>query len=314
MLDDDTWRAVSELAASQHGRVTTTQAALHSIGRRRLDRARRDGLVERELPGVLRFTAVPDTWQGRLSAATLSMQGVASHRAAARLHGLDGFTDAPLEVTVARGRMPCSTDLVLHRWTDPEPEFDHTVVDGIACTSLAATLAQLGAVVSWHRVEQALDDALRQGTSLAWIQGTVERLHRPGPSGTATLVRLLADERRSGRLPDSWFERLCQRILARAGLPDPELQHEITLPDGRQVRLDLAWPRLRLAVECHSRRYHFGPAREAADHARDLALAAAGWEVLYMTWHHKRHPDEFVPHLQAVLATRAHLLGLDPAA
>jgi hypothetical protein len=194
--------------------------------------------------------------------------------------------------------------VTLHRWTDPEADEDHTVVDGIACTSVAATLAQLGAVVRQRKVEQALDGALRVGHSLRWIQETVERLHRPGPSGTFTLLRILADERRSGRLPDSWFERLCQQIVLRSGLPEPILQHEVILPSGRRARLDLAWPDRSLAVECHSRRYHFGPLREAADHTRDLELAALGWEVLYMTWHHKCHPDEFVPHLATILATR----------
>ena len=200
--------------------------------------------------------------------------------------------------------MPRAVGPIVHRWTDPDPGKDHTKVDGIACTNLAATLAQLGAVVRQSKVEQALDSALRRGVPLKWLQETVERLHRPGPSGTSTLLRVLRSERRSGRLPDSWFERLCQRILAAEGVPEPTLQFEVRLPTGRTARLDMAWPDVRLGLECHSRRYHFGALREAADHARDLQLASAGWEVIYMTWHHKRHPSEFVPHLKATIATR----------
>lgn len=309
MLTQHSWSAVSELAASQHGCFTRKQAAANGVGRRALDRAIADGRIVADLPRVLRVAGSRVTWRSRLSAAALSTRGVASHRSAARLHGLDGFGSDTLEVTVGRGHLPQARGFLIHRWTDPEPEVDHTMVDGISCTSLAATLAQLGAVVTQPRVEQALDDALRRGVSLQWIQETVERLHRPGPSGTFTLLRLLRDDRRSGRLPDSWFERLCQRILVASGIPGPVLQHEVELSHGGPVRLDMAWPWIRLGLECHSRRYHFGPVREAADHVRDLRLAAAGWEVLYMTWHHKRHPDEFLPHLAATIETRTAQLS-----
>lgn len=309
MLENQAWNAVAELAASQHGCFTRTQAADNGVGRRRLDRALRDGIVARDLPRVLRFVGAPPSWRSAVAAATLSTGGVASHRAAAQLHGIDGFDRAPPEITVARGHMPTIDGFVLHRWTDPEPDLDHVVTSGIACTSVAATLAQLGAVVSQPVVERSLDDVLRRGTSLSWIQLTVERLHRPGPAGTATLLRILADERRSGRLPDSWFERLVQRILDAADIAPPVLQHEVRVRSGKRYRLDMAWPELQLGLECHSRRYHFGPLKEAADHTRDLEMAGAGWELLYMTWEHRRDPSVFLPLLRQTLSTRAQQLG-----
>ncbi|MDH3301297.1 MAG: hypothetical protein OES24_12395 [Acidimicrobiia bacterium] len=309
MLNNDAWRAVAELAASQHGCFTNQQAAHNGIGRRRLDRALGEGVVVREMPRILRFAGAPPTWRGRLWAATHSSDGWASHRSAERLHDPDAVVVPPLEITVARGRMPSIDGVVVHRWSEPEPALDQTIVDGIPCTTVAATLAQLGAVVSQTAVEQSLDDALRRGASLRWIQETVERLHRPGPSGTGKLMRILADERRSGRLPDSWFERLVQRILLAADIPSPALQHQVRTDSGSTYRLDLAWPELKVGLECHSRRYHFGPLKEAADHRRDLELAATGWEVLYMTWEHRRHPATFVPLLAGTLATRFRQLG-----
>ncbi|MDH4279340.1 MAG: hypothetical protein OEW83_14810 [Acidimicrobiia bacterium] len=313
MLNNDAWSAVAELAASQHGCFTHQQAADNGIGRRRLDRAIAEGLIARSMPRVLRFAGAPPTWRAELWAATHSSGGKASHRATCRLLRYDGFAGAPLEITVARGRLPSLEGVVIHRWTDPEPDLDHVIVDGIPCTTVAATLAQLGAVIPQAAVERALDEALRRGVSLRWIRQTVERLHRPGPSGTGTLIRILADERRSGRLPDSWFERLVQRILLAADIPVPELQHPVQTGPGSTRRLDMAWPELKVGLECHSRRYHFGPLKEAADHRRDLELASVGWEVLYMTWEHRRHPDTFVPLLARTLATRNRQL-LRPAA
>lgn len=308
MLDNDAWSAVSELAASQHGCFTRTQAADNGIGRRRFDRAARDGLLTADFPGVVRFSGAPTTWHSRLCAAVLSTRGVASHRAAARLHEFDGFDRAHPEITVARGRMPSIDRLVLHRWTRPEPDLDHMTVAGIRCTSVAATLAQLGAVVSQQVVERTLDDALRRGVSLRWIQQTAERLHRPGPSGTGKLMRILSDERRSGRLPDSWFERLVQRIILASGVPRPQLQHEVRVASGAIYRLDMAWPHLAVGLECHSRRFHFGPLKVAADHRRDLELAGTGWEILYLTWEHRREPATFLPLLAQTLATRSRQL------
>ncbi len=305
MLNNDAWSAVAELAASQHGCFTQQQAADNGVGRRQLDRATAEGLVTREFPRTLRFTGAPPTWRSRLWAVTHSTGGTASHRAAGRLLDHDGFALAPLEITVARGRLPSIKEVIVHRWTDPQPALDHVIIDGIPCTNAAATLAQLGAVVPQSVVERTLDEALRRGTSLRWIQRTVERLHRPGPSGTGKLIRVLADERRSGRLPDSWFERLTQRILLAADVPAPSLQHQVRVDSGSTYRLDMAWPVLKVGLECHSRRYHFGPLKEAADHRRDLELAASGWEVLYMTWEHRRHPETFVPLLARTLATRS---------
>jgi len=220
---------------------------------------------------------------------------------------------APIEITVARGHMPSIPNVIVHRWTDPRPELDHVIVSGIRSTTVAATLAQLGAVTTDLVVERALDEALRTGVPLRWIQQTIERLHRPGPSGTGTLMRLLVDERRSGRLPDSWFERLVHRILLDTQIPRPIMQHEVAVSSGKRYRIDMAWPDLAVGLECHSRRYHFGPLKEAADHRRDLDLAAAGWEILYMTWEHRRDPPAFVPYLARTLATRSRQLRIRAA-
>ena len=197
-------------------------------------------------------------------AATLSAgSSHASHRAAACLHGLDGFAEPqPIEVTVARGRCPVRDDIVVHRWTGPEAN-DYMQVDSIATSGIATTLACLGAVVPALQVEQALDDALRRGHSLRWIRETAERLHRPGPTGTGVLLKLLRDPARQQAVPDSVFERITARLLSEAGLPTPALQHPVRLHNGRIVRIDIAWPEVRWGIECHSRRYtSVRPARQ----------------------------------------------------
>ena len=64
------------------------------------------------------------------------------------------------------------------------PRSDLIVVEGIATTGLARTLADLGSVVERDDVERALDHFQRRGYSLRWARETAERLHRPGQRGT----------------------------------------------------------------------------------------------------------------------------------
>ena len=293
------------LASGQHGVFTRWQAVDLGVSRGMLDRLVQRGTLTRLHRGVLGFAGAPLTWRSRLMAATLLAGGShASHRAAACLHGLDGFTEPqPIEVTVVRGRCPVRADVIVHRWTGPETN-DYTKVDSIATSGVATTLARLGAVVPTLQVEQALDDALRRGHSLRWIRETAERLHRPGPTGTGVLLKLLRDPARQQPVAGSYFERITARLLSEAGLPPPALQHPVRLDNGRTIRIDIAWPQVRWGIECHSRRYHSGPSRVAADHDRDHLLAAAGWHIAYLTWHQVHDPDYVVELAQKMLALR----------
>jgi len=110
--------------------------------------------------------------------------------------------------------------------------------------------------------------------------------------------------RRLGAVPDSVFERLVEQIVISEGIPAPTRQHAIALAGGAR-RVDLAWPNERVAVEAHSKRWHFGNAVEEDDNHRDLELAAAGWEVLYVTWKMAQQPAFFVDQLSQVLERRS---------
>ncbi|MGH9129673.1 MAG: hypothetical protein ACRDY2_12095 [Acidimicrobiales bacterium] len=73
------------------------------------------------------------------------------------------------------------------------------------------------------------------------------------------------------------------RYLAGSGLPAPLRQHTIVCASGAIVRVDMAWPEARLAVELDSEAWHDTPRAYHQDKARSLRLASAGWEVLAIT-------------------------------
>ncbi len=75
-------------------------------------------------------------------------------------------------------------------------------------------------------------------------------------------------------------------------LPEVVPQYEILDASGRFVaRVDLAIPSVRLGLEAHSRRFHFGPEAESLDEQRDVRVAACGWELLYLGWHSTKRPS-----------------------
>ncbi len=244
--------------------------------------------------GVLVVAGAPRTWRQDLMVATLASAGSISCRAATVLHDLDGVGGEPLEILVRRnhhGRIPRFT---VHRSAIIDPR-DITRVDGIPTTNVARTLCDLGAVVDDDVVEQALDAALRKEFSLRWITETLDRVDRPGQSGTASLRRVLARPDREGRTPDSRFERLIERVIVGASLPRPVRQHPVHDAAGKVLgTIDVAWPEIQLGIEATSKRWHGAVSQIRRDIARDAAITGIDWKVLYPEWRDSIDPATFV--------------------
>ncbi len=142
-----------------------------------------------------------------------------------------------------------------------------------------------------------------------WLQQTAVRLHRPGQAGTGVLLAALRRWDAEGTLPDSWFEELVRRLLDHPDIPSLHSQFVVSSATGKFVaRLDLAIPAARLGLEAHSRAFHFGPSKEAADEDRDLRVATIGWEVLYLGWYAQRRPVEVAGLIAQVCRSRLELL------
>ena len=144
-----------------------------------------------------------------------------------------------------------------------------------------------------------------EGRSLHWIQLTAARLHRPGPSGAAVLLRQLATIPFEGRVPDSWFEELVALCLDDPAIPPIELQYPIRDAHGHIVaKTDIGIPSVRLGLEAHSRQFHFGPDAEPLDEQRDMAAATCGWDLQYLGWYATRRPAEVVDVVKQIIAAR----------
>jgi hypothetical protein len=314
MRSDDAWGAVAELGALHHGAFTRRQATLLGISARDIQRLIRARLVDEPARGVLRFSAAPATWHQELFIATVCGSGgfAAAVRAAARLHHIDGFRRNPtLEIVGQLGRGRIGIGGVVQHWTTYLPKQDLVVLEGISSTGLARTVCDLCAEIGADEAVRVLDDFERRGANLNWLRLTAERLHRPGQRGTGVVLRLLDRRQVGGRVPDSWFERLVERCVAIPGLPPWERRYVVRDDAGRFVaEPDLACPALRLAVEAHSREFHFGSRPEAFDQRRDNRLGAQGWDVRYVGWYDTEDPAMVADMLEVIARRRAAMLGV----
>ncbi len=271
----------------QHGLITRQQA-LHELELTKSAVKRRvsGGLwlpVER---GVYRSVYSPETWESSVLAACLRLGAVASHRAAARLWDLDGIRWGRVEVTMPAecpdGRR--RRDLILHESTQMHL-IEVTPRSGIPTTDLARTLLDLCAVMSMEYVEYALDSALRQKlvTPDQLVRALIRHARR-GRDGTQQYRTLLQRRLPDGSLPDSRFNRGIAQLVERAGLPAPELEFVVRDRGRFLARVDLAWPRHRLAIEADSIKYHFDHDTFQRDRTKRNELQLAGWNVLAFTW------------------------------
>lgn len=280
MIPSTPMGAVGEFAASRHGAFTRKQAAAKDISAKVIARWLRDGHLHEPFPGVLVITGSPDTWKQRLMVATLASNeaGVAGFLASGALHGADGFRPGPVQLLVPNWRRGLGPDIVQH--IGPFHDADITVVDEIRCTGIARMLCDIAAVCTAEQTRIAFDWAWRSGHSLTWLRQTAERLDHPGRKGPRAILRLLDEAATKLRPTESALESRLE--LALGEIPGLVRQYEIRDDDGVFVaRSDFAIPEVKLAIEAHSRRYHFDTTAEDSDEARETAMTSIGWQVMY---------------------------------
>lgn len=162
-------------------------------------------------------------------------------------------------------------------------------VDGIRLTSPAHTWVDLGGQT------RLLDDLVACGDSLRQLPDGpgAEKSRFAFPlAEPADVVEALADRRgrRGVRLArqawelvrsgvDSIPETRIRLMAAEHGFPEPAVNPRIRLKDGRIVRPDLAWEKLKICIQ-YDGDYHRSPEQFRKDIERDRRMQAEGWTVI----------------------------------
>ncbi|MCD1145889.1 endonuclease domain-containing protein [Kocuria sp. LUK] len=128
-----------------------------------------------------------------------------------------------------------------------------------------------------------VDHALALGVDREGLVGRCRELAGRRGVRRARFVLSVADPR-----AESAGETLTRLVILRAGLPLPELQHEIRTVRGT-FRPDFAWPSARVALEFdgaveYSGRYGAAPEVVVAERQREKELTNLGRRVLRTDW------------------------------
>ncbi|MFV0319551.1 MAG: endonuclease domain-containing protein [Microbacterium sp.] len=118
---------------------------------------------------------------------------------------------------------------------------------------------------------------------------------------SARVLRAALERVRTGSAsrPETWT----RLSLVDAGLPEPDLDVDVVDEDGRFLaRVDMAYPRLRIAIE-YDGQHHSSGRQWESDVDRYARLEAAGWIVIRVTKGMLfGRPDVFVQRVRAALA------------
>jgi hypothetical protein len=249
--------------------------------RRRID----SGQLHRVLPGVLSTIAGPYDVSQRALALCLSIpDAVLSHVSAAGHWGIRRVPKDRVDVTVPPNTWVLDRRAVVH-YSNRLP--DHHIVDlvdGGRVTSVARTIFDLGGVLDEQGHLSVIEDVRNKGLCTDAELGEVYHdMCGRGRRGSAAWQRLAHLTERAGRPTMSELELEFQEALVAAGLPPAVQQHPVTLPNGRTVYLDLAYPDCRLDIEIDHSEWHATASAVEQDKARDLGLAVLGWERMRFT-------------------------------
>jgi very-short-patch-repair endonuclease len=272
------------LAERQHGVVTHAQVLAEGLSRSAIGRWVEAGRLHRVYRGVYAVGHLNLTREGRFMAAVPACgdRAALSHFSAAVLWALHPERGPRIDVTVPPpGGRARRKALIVHRAALTPA--DVTENKGIAVTTPARTMIDLGDFLSSRELERPLDEAAYLRLDLSGLRP----LH--GRRGAGRLGRVLARHRPGSTRTQS---ELAERMLAlcrRTGLPVPEVEAVI---EG--FRVDFAWPAARVIVETDGWRAHGTRSAFERDRRRDLVLAAAGWLVVRITWRHLLDEPDWV--------------------
>jgi hypothetical protein len=273
------WR---ELAEQQHGLITWRQGVV-CVGEDRMEADVRAGRIVRTRPSVYFAAGAPATLKRELLAACFAGRGVASHRAAAWLHGFPGIACLRPEIITGPERHVRLEGVRAHRSTFL-PSEHLTIVDGIPCTTPARTALDMSALLGDDSVKRMLTQIhQRDIVSYAAVVEVLGVLRRRGRRRVAHLAPILDYCLAVDDKSESDGERWAVRTLVKAGFRPPEQQIWV-VANGKRYCIDVGYSPEKVGVDFDGYWAH-GTTRRAFDYDRERVseLELAGWLMLLVT-------------------------------
>jgi very-short-patch-repair endonuclease len=269
-------RTIARKATSQSGPITRQQLTEAGLTQSAVNRRTAKGALHRVYRGVYLVGHEALAPRARETAALLAAgeTAVISHVSAANLWGIAAVEDEGIHVTVIGRRRRSRPGLIVHYASSLDPR-DVRRLHGLPVTAPARTIVDLAAT-GYRDLDRAFGEAHAQ--RLVTAHEIEQLLERTGPRAGTRAIRDLLSDNASG-FTRSQAERLLRALLQSANLPMPRFNARVA---GYEV--DALWPQQRLVVEVDGYAYHGHRAQFERDRRRDLALTAAGYRVIRVSW------------------------------
>ncbi len=243
-----------------------------------------DGRLLPQIAGVYRLASAPDTFLSRCMTVQLWSGGIGfiSSWSAGRIRGLRRMPAERIHFTVPSAwsrRSPGWIHLDRTSWYDES--IDRVELgSGLVVASSLRMMFGLAADLTQFRFDRAAEDAWHRGLTTPSAMGAYLEAHRcRGKDGVATMQAFVDKAIVRPRPAQSGLEQefidAFEHVMSAV-----TRQHELQIPSGETVKLDIAWPTIRLAVEPGSSWFHGGDLGQARDHDRDLACNEVGWMII----------------------------------
>jgi hypothetical protein len=125
----------------------------------------------------------------------------------------------------------------------------------------------------------------------------------PARPGGAVVRAVLAEHYIGSTATWSELEERFLGLVRKAGLPQPEVNAWVTLPDGPPaIRADFVWRAERVLLEADGHKTHRTRQAFENDRRRDQRATVAGWRPVRTTWRQlERAPEQVVETVAALM-------------
>lgn len=279
----DLWDDIARRAAKNHGVISVYDLVRSGASRSQVQRWRSAGRLVSYGYGAFMVAGAPPTYAALVKAAIEEFPNEtwASHRSAARLHGLRmSVPEGLVEVTRPTGLSAERGMAIVHRSTRI-PRGHVTVVCGVPCLTVPRTLFDLARTTPAPVLLRVLDGALiDHRCTIGSVWRAFHELGGRGRPGTKRMREVLEWLGADYVPPSSELEAVGMALLAGEGF---EWQVEISDERGYVRRVDGFDRGHGVVVEFDGPQHHREPQR-SNDQATDLRLAGLGLEVVRLGW------------------------------
>lgn len=276
--------------AEHHGVVSLAELRRFGYSKSAVYRMVARGELVTLLPGVLKGSQWPSGREQLMVAVCLRCPAaVIALLTAAEIWTFRKVPkDSLIHVMIPHGTTidigPLGGRFVVHRCRRVDPVDIVQRADGIRVMSPTRALLDIADIVREAAAGSILEQLINDGKgNMATHITTLARLGHSRRPGTHTMARVIAARPKWRAAMQSDLEVRVLAEIRRQGLPIPELQYVVTLPNGEHVRLDFAWPLFRELLEVDHPFWHAGNEESHKDKRRDRKMATIGWHTTRVT-------------------------------